>query len=354
MFSIFSVKDFKKNICMNRFTNKCLPSANANDSTNITNSSDNSASTNSSDNSANTNSDPFKVSKLSKINDIFDLPDIKSRIGDLLDCFWCEHGQLINNIKCNILDLDKLEKSAEIYPLSVEIKVTKQECKCSSVLKLKISSQTKIVCETLMYPIPFRNPNVIEVGVDEVGRGCLFGPVTSGAVIWPPNLDNETTRKLIKDSKELTEPQREEAYAYIIENAIGWGVASLCNKEIDRTNILRAAIKTMHMAIDETYIYPEHIIADGNNFNIYTDKKGEPVNHTTIIKGDSKYYSIAAAAIIAKVTRDREMIQLEKDYPELEKYGIGSNKGYGAAVHMEAIKKYGTTDWHRKSFNPCK
>jgi ribonuclease HII len=303
------------------------------------------------------NPNPFKVSENSKVNEIFDLPDVKNQIGDFLDCFWCEHGQILNHITCcNVSDLDQVETRPDdkLYPIKAEIFILKVPCGCTGSLKVNILSSTKVISGTAIYPIPFRKINVIEVGVDEVGRGCLFGPVTSGAVIWPPDLDNETTRRLIRDSKELTEPQREEAYAYILENAISWGIASLDNNEIDRTNILRAAIKTMHMAIDNTYINPQHIIADGNSFNIYTDRKGEPVNHTTVIKGDNKYYSIAAASIIAKVTRDREMIKLEQDYPELAKYGIGSNKGYGAAVHNEAIKKYGLTAWHRKSFGPCK
>lgn len=307
------------------------------------------------------------ISDNPKLNELFEIPEVKNQIGEYLDCYWCEHGQLINQIiECKIIEPHNpnIHRDDEIR---VQITLRKINCGCNGILRISMTASSKeavpvaagnvtvkIRCETAIYPIPFRKLGVIEVGVDEVGRGCLFGPVTSGAVIWPPDLDNETTRRLIRDSKKLSESQREEAYAFIIENAISWGVASLDNREIDRTNILRAAIKTMHMAIDETFIIPKHIIADGNSFNIYTDRKGEPVNHTTVIQGDNKYYSIAAASIIAKVTRDRAMIELEKEHPELVKYGIGSNKGYGAPVHLKAIKEHGLTEWHRRSFSPCK
>lgn len=295
-----------------------------------------------------------KLSSDSDVNKVLEIPEVKNQIGGYLDLYWCEHGQQINHIlNCTILT--QISKK----PIQVEFIIRKINCGCRGTLIISIhdhdlSLVPQIKLETHIYPIPFRNPGIIEVGVDEVGRGCLFGPVTSGAVIWPPDLDNETTRRLIKDSKKLNETQREEAYAYILENVISWGVASLDNREIDRTNILRAAIKSMHMAIDETYIVPQHIIADGNSFNIYIDRHAEPVNHTTIVEGDNKYYSIAAASIIAKVTRDREMIKLEKENPELIKYGISSNKGYGAAIHLQAIKTYGLTEWHRRSFGICK
>jgi ribonuclease HII len=329
-------------------TNKCLPDSSysyQNDKNNKNDKNDHN------------DQNKFNVSKNPKINEIFEILEIKNQIVDYLDCFWCEHGQILNHIiSCNIYDLNEIETrpNDKLFPIKAEILIAKQQCGCKGTLIVNILNSAKVISVTPIYPIPFRKRDIIEVGVDEVGRGCIFGPVTSGAVIWPPDLDNETTRRLIKDSKELTEPQREEAYAYILENAVSWGIASLDNHEIDNTNISRAAIKTMHMAIDQTFINPQHIIADGNNFYIYTDQKGEPVNHTTVIKGDNKYYSIAAASIIAKVTRDREMIKLEQDHPELIKYGIASNKGYGAAVHTDAIKKYGLTDWHRRSFGPCK
>jgi ribonuclease HII len=332
-------------------------------------------------------SDPFKISKAQEINELFEHPKIKSQLGDLLDCFWCEHGQTINRITdCKILQLETLEKaflpsqpvvnqvsvtavnhpmvivatSKKVkLPMDAEITIRKENCGCRGSLLFTVSdilnaNTATIKSRTTIYPIPFRKKDIIEVGVDEAGRGCLFGPVTAGAVIWPPDLDDATTRRLIKDSKKLTEAQREEAYAYITENAVSWGVASLDNKEIDNTNILRAAIKAMHLAIDETYVIPTHILVDGDRFIVYNDRKGEPVSYSTVVQGDSKYYSIAAASIIAKVTRDRAMVQLEKDYPELERYGIGSNKGYGAEVHLEAIKTYGVTQWHRRSFSPCK
>lgn len=282
------------------------------------------------------------------LKELLDIPKIQEKIGGYLECFWCEDGQIVNEIVSR-----RFTDSAATGKGKVEIVIRKQQCGCKGTLNVSIIDNN-VILETPIYPIPFRKKGIIEVGVDEVGRGSLFGPVTSGAVIWPPDLDNETSRRLIRDSKKLTEPQREEAYAYIIENAISWGVESLDNKEIDRTNILRASIRSMHMAIDSTYIIPDHIIADGNSFNVYNNIKGDPVNHTTIVEGDNKYYSIAAASIIAKVTRDRAMVQLEKENPYLAKYGIASNKGYGAKIHMEAIKLHGLTEWHRRSFGPCK
>lgn len=280
------------------------------------------------------------------------------QIQDYLEVFWCIHGEtdyIITNIDVKIPQGETdTAPTATTTPAVTDLTIIlrKKNCGCQGTLLLRID-QGNIKLNTMLYPIPFRKNVGIEVGVDEVGRGCLFGPVTAGAVVWPKDLDNETTRRLIKDSKLLNDSQKEEAYAYIIENAISWGIASLDNTEIDRTNILRASIKAMHMAIDETYIMPDHIIVDGNKFNFYLDHTGQQVNHTTIIKGDNKYYSIAAASIIAKVTRDREMIKLVQDHPELNKYGIASNKGYGAQIHMDGIKAHGITQWHRKSYRPC-
>ena len=270
-------------------------------------------------------------------------PRLKELI-DFMDYFWCDHA----NLSYVVTDI-KTGKT----PDHIELYLRKIPCGCRGFLNI-LKREKSLTPLTVLSPIPFRKKGIIEVGVDEVGRGCLFGPVTAGAVVWPPNLDNDITRKLVKDSKKLTEAQREEAYTYIIENAISWGVASLDSQEIDRSNILKASIKAMHLAIDETYIIPDHVVADGNYFKFYMDQDGQTVSHTTVIEGDSKYYSIAAASIIAKVTRDRAMVELTKKHPELEIYGIASNKGYGAKVHTDAIKAYGLTKWHRRSFGPCK
>lgn len=274
-----------------------------------------------------------------------------SQIRDYLEWYWCEHGSL-NNVISQV-DVDTTEPTKTIFTLTVG----KLPCGCKGHLRLchlhtTIPAQLELL--TNFTPMPFRKRKVLEVGVDEVGRGCLFGPVTAGAVVWPPDLDDETSRRLVKDSKVLTEAQREQAYEYILEHAVSWGIASLDHNEIDRTNILQASIKAMHMAIDETYIAPEHVIADGKYFKFYMDNEGESISHTTVVSGDSKYYSIAAASIIAKVTRDRAMVELVKRHPELEVYGIASNKGYGAKVHTDAIKSHGLTQWHRKSFKPCR
>jgi ribonuclease HII len=305
-------------------------------------------------------------------------------IMNYLERYWCDHGSMQNTIvevTHTGITSDTIPTSATTSSTSstsptsptadtagtavavpantstptitITIHIRKSPCKCKGQLVFIKCDNREPNILTEFYPSPFRKAGVLEVGVDEVGRGCLLGPVTAGAVVWPPDLDNAITRRLIRDSKVLTETQREEAYEYIREHAISWGVASLDNHEIDRQNILQCSIKAMHMAIDETYIAPDHIVVDGNYFRIYTDYNGDQPNYTTVIEGDSKYYSIAAASIMAKVTRDRAMVELVKNHPELEKYGIASNKGYGAKIHTDAIKQYGLTPWHRKSFKPC-
>ena len=272
------------------------------------------------------------------------LEDRFSLITDHLDRFWCHHAILKNNI----MQYDHIPESN-----TLRITFSKEECGCQGQLLIDANTLAAL---TPFYPAPFRKKkSILEVGTDEVGRGCLFGPVTSAAVVWPPDLDTEYTRRMVKDSKALNEGQREEAYQFIIENAISWGVASLDNDEIDRTDILKASIRAMHLAIRETYIEPSHILVDGTQFKFYMDRESVQVSHTCIPKGDSRYYSIAAASIIAKVTRDRWVTALAKEKPELEeRYGIGSNKGYGAKIHMDGIRKWGITKWHRRSFKPCR
>ncbi len=175
-------------------------------------------------------------------------------------------------------------------------------------------------------------------GVDEVGRGPLIGPVVCAAVILPKDFYDER----INDSKKLTEKKRELLYDVIYENAISIGIGMCNNDEIDEINILEATKKAMKEAINNLSIKPEHVLIDAVKLNI-------DIPSTSIIKGDAKSESIAAASIIAKVTRDRMMIELDKEHPE---YDFKKNKGYGTKKHIEAIYKYGVLKEHRKSFAP--
>lgn len=178
----------------------------------------------------------------------------------------------------------------------------------------------------------------IEAGCDEAGRGCLAGPVTAAAVILPPDFHND----LINDSKQLTERQRERLRPVIEREALAWAVAMVSPQEIDRINILRASIMAMHRALDQLAVRPEGILVDGNRFFPYHD-----IPHTTIVKGDGKMLSIAAASILAKTHRDELMRQLDAEFPQ---YGWARNKGYPTPDHREAIARHGITPHHRRTF----
>ena len=178
----------------------------------------------------------------------------------------------------------------------------------------------------------------IEAGGDEAGRGCLAGPVFAAAVILPGNFSSE----ILNDSKKLTEKQRYALRPVIEKEAIAWAVAMYDNLEIDKVNILNASIFSMHRALDQLAILPSHIIVDGNRFKPYKD-----IAYTTVVKGDGKYLSIAAASILAKTYRDDYMLRLNEQYPQ---YGWCQNKGYPTSFHRQALLKYGITPFHRKSF----
>ena len=175
-------------------------------------------------------------------------------------------------------------------------------------------------------------------GIDEVGRGPLIGPVVSACVILPKNFYH----KDIKDSKKISEKKREELYDIIIKNAIDVGIGIIDSKRIDEINIYEATKEAMLMAVDNLKIKPEYLLIDAMKLNI-------DIPYEAIIKGDAKSESIAAASIIAKVTRDRMLIELDKEYPM---YGFKKNKGYGTKEHLDAINKYGVLESHRKSFKP--
>ena len=175
-------------------------------------------------------------------------------------------------------------------------------------------------------------------GIDEVGRGPLVGPVVTAAVILPKDYYDER----INDSKKITEKKREMLYDVIMENAISVGIGMSSNEIIDEINILEATKKAMKEAIDNLNVKPEHLLIDAV-------KLDTSIPSTSIIKGDAKSQSIAAASIIAKVTRDRMMIELDKKYPE---YGYAKHKGYPTKDHIEAVKKYGVKDFYRFTFAP--
>jgi ribonuclease HII len=180
--------------------------------------------------------------------------------------------------------------------------------------------------------------NLIEAGCDEAGRGCLAGPVVAAAVILPKNYRHE----ILNDSKQLTVKQRILLRDEIIKSAVAWNVAFVDNREIDEMNILRASIKAMHIAVDGLSKKPQFLLIDGNSFFPYKD-----IKHKTIVKGDSLYFSIAAASVLAKTFRDEFMDKLHLEFPQ---YGWNKNKGYATAYHRDAIEKFGITSHHRKSF----
>ena len=195
----------------------------------------------------------------------------------------------------------------------------------------------------------------VEVGCDEAGRGCLLGPVFAAAVVWDPAI-REGLALQIKDSKKLTAKKREILAEYIETNAVAYGVASVDSETIDKINILNASIEAMHKAIEKVAnnIDIQLIVVDGNTFKLYVDPSGEFVPHVCVVDGDNKYVSIAAASILAKVYHDRWIKQALIKYPELEKYSIATNQGYGSKKHMDAIKEHGVTSHHRKSFKCCR
>lgn len=190
--------------------------------------------------------------------------------------------------------------------------------------------------------LPYYKEGVLECGCDEAGRGCLAGSVYAAAVILPPDFSNE----LLNDSKKLTEKQRYELRPIIEKSAIAWAVGIVTAEEIDRINILKASILAMTRAINSLSVKPEYLIIDGNRFYNTT---GIPYN--TIVKGDGKYMSIAAASVLAKTYRDDYMNDLAKEYPA---YGWDINKGYPTKAHRAAIAENGITPYHRKSYRLLK
>ena len=180
--------------------------------------------------------------------------------------------------------------------------------------------------------------DLVEAGCDEAGRGCLAGSVYAAAVILPPGYQNS----LMDDSKKLTARKRYALRDTIEHDAVAWAVGIVTPEEIDRINILNASFLAMHRALDQLKVRPEAVIVDGNRFTPY-----RKLPFATIIKGDGKYLSIAAASILAKVSRDRYMLELDKQYPQ---YQLAKHKGYGTKLHYELIAQYGIQPFYRRSF----
>jgi ribonuclease HII len=187
--------------------------------------------------------------------------------------------------------------------------------------------------------LPYLNKDQIEAGCDEAGRGCLAGSVFAAAVILPVDFHNE----LLNDSKQLTEKQRYALREVVEKEAIAWAVGLVTPEEIDKINILNASILAMHRAVDQLTVRPEHLLIDGNRFKKYND-----IPHTTVVKGDGKYLSIAAASILAKTYRDDYMNRLHQEFPV---YDWDHNKGYPTKKHRAGIAQHGTTSYHRMTFN---
>ena len=193
--------------------------------------------------------------------------------------------------------------------------------------------------------LPCMFEGIVEAGCDEAGRGCLCGPVACAAVILPEGFSSEE----INDSKKLTETQRDRLAMLIKEKALSWAVVMVDAGEIDEINILNASIIGMHRAIAALDKRPDHLLIDGNRFKEYVDEDFRHIPHHTVVKGDGKYLSIAAASILAKTARDDYMKKLAVEYPG---YGWERNMGYPTKEHREALKKLGVTPHHRRSYGP--
>ena len=187
--------------------------------------------------------------------------------------------------------------------------------------------------------LPYLNPDVVEAGLDEAGRGCLAGAVFAAAVVLPKDYRNER----LNDSKQLSEKRRYQLREEIERDALAWAVGVVSPQEVDEINILNASFLAMHRALDQLKVRPQALLVDGNRFRPYRD-----LPYTTVVKGDGKYMSIAAASILAKTYRDDYMLRLHEEYPA---YHWDSNKGYPAKAHREAIRRIGPSPYHRMSYN---
>jgi ribonuclease HII len=212
-----------------------------------------------------------------------------------------------------------------------------------------------VILKKMPYDLRFLEDDAIEVGIDEAGRGALFGRMYVAAVVLPAELDcffdNGAALTEIKDSKKISERKRGIIYDYVKDCAVDYHVAWCDNKQIDEENVLQADLNTMHKALDNLTVPVQRILVDGDCWKPWTDPDAEVYK---IVEGDSKFLPIAAASILAKVARDRWVLSVCDENPDYDtKYGLRSNKGYGTAKHMEGIKTHGVTSLHRMSYAPC-
>lgn len=193
--------------------------------------------------------------------------------------------------------------------------------------------------------LPYLIKDIAEAGCDEAGRGPLAGSVFAAAVILP----NDFRDDILNDSKQLTAKERYALRPVIEQNAVAWAIGEVTAEEIDRINILNAAILAMHRAMEKLQPQPEHILVDGNRFKPYiSTSTGMAVPYRTVVKGDATYMSIAAASVLAKTYRDDYMVRLHQQYPQ---YGWDKNMGYPTKDHRRAVLKYGLSEYHRKTFH---
>ena len=203
---------------------------------------------------------------------------------------------------------------------------------------------------------PYQNKEILEIGINKEGRGCLFGPVFIAGVILPQNIEElcENEDIVLKDSKKISKKKKEQARLFIEKHAIDYSIISKNHLIIDEKNILKATLEGMHDVINSIKIKPEKILVDGDKFNLYKDENGNIIEHECVIGGDNTYMSIAAASILAKTYKDDYIKNIVSEYPDLNKYDLLNNSGYGTKNHLNSIEQYGISDFHRKSFGICK
>ena len=199
----------------------------------------------------------------------------------------------------------------------------------------------------------FDNSEILEAGIDEAGRGCLMGRVYAGAVVLPHDFPDDRFLE-IRDSKRLSAKKRHSLEEYIKSVAISYGIGFATVEEIDTHNIFQANQMAMHRAIDNLDLVVDQLLVDGDHFKPYFDRDGNFTNYKCVVKGDNTYLSIASAGILAKCAHDKYITNLLKEHPEWDVYGWSKNMGYGTAEHLHAIRCYGITCEHRKTFGICK
>ena len=201
----------------------------------------------------------------------------------------------------------------------------------------------------------YQNFNKIELGIDEAGRGCLFGDLFVAGVILPKNIKDliDEHKVDIRDSKKVSKKKRVISKDFIKKYAIDYFICQVSSNTIDEKNILVATLDGMHEVVRNIKIKPDKILVDGNKFNNYYDENNNIIEHECIIGGDNSYLSIASASILAKTAKDDYIEKIVSEYPDLEKYGLLTNSGYGTKKHIEAINEFGISEWHRKTYSIC-